>query len=115
MVESGMTWDQVGEAFGSKPSTIFTLLRRQDMSPDIAKRPQKEPKYADLIRRAVAIRNTKHKSWGMIAEEVDWPIGEPRSRYRRTSIRTACARYCKDFGLKLWMGQPIKRFLRKHH
>ena len=98
---------------GAKPSTIFTLLRRQGMRPDITNRPPSEPKHAALIRKAVAIRNTEHKSWGIIAEEVGWPIGQPRSRYRRTSIRSSCARYCETFGLTLWQGQPKKRFYKQ--
>ena len=105
-----VTWTEVGEIMGAHPSTIMTLLRRQGMKPDITKRPLPEPKHADLLRKAIAIRNTEHKSWGIIAEEVGWPIGEPRSRYRRTSIRSSCARYCETFRLTLWQGQPKKRF-----
>ena len=64
-----MTWTEVGKVMGAHPSTIMTLLRRQGMNPDISKRPPPEPKHASLIRRAIAIRNTEHKSWGIIAEK----------------------------------------------
>jgi hypothetical protein len=107
-----MTWTEVGKVMGAHPSTIMTLLRRQGMNPDISKRPPPEPKHADLLRKAIAIRNTEHKSWGIIAEEIDWPLGESRSRHRRTTLRASCARYCETFGLTLWMGNPKKRYHR---
>lgn len=107
-----MSWTEVGEVMDAHPSTIMTLLRRQGMKPDISKRPPPEPKHAPIIRRAIAIRNTEHKSWGIIAEEVEWPLGEPRSRHRRTSLRSYCARYCKTFGLNLWEGNPKERYLK---
>ncbi len=105
-----MTWTEVGEVMGAHPSTIMTLLRRQGIRPDISKRPPPEPKHADLLRKAIAIRNTEQKSWGIIAEEIDWPLGASRSRHRRTSLRSSCARYCASFGLTLWHGQPKRRF-----
>jgi hypothetical protein len=107
-----VTWTEVGEIMGAHPSTIMTLLRRQGMKPDITKRPPPEPKHADLLRKAIAIRNTEHKSWGIIAEEIDWPLGASRSRHRRTSLRSSCARYCETFGLRLWEGQPEKRYFK---
>lgn len=105
-----VSWTEVGEIMGAHPSTIMTLLRRQGMKPDISKRPPPEPKHAALIRKAVAIRNTDHKSWGIIADEIGWPLGLIRSRHRRTSLRSSCARYCETFGLTLWQGQPKQRF-----
>ena len=107
-----MTWTEVGVIMGAHPSTIMTLLRRQGMRPDITKRPPPEPRHADVLRKAIAIRNTEHKSWGIIAEEIDWPLGAPRSRHRSTSLRSSCARYCKAFGLNLWEGPPKQRYFK---
>lgn len=110
LVESGKTWKEAGEALGAHPTTLRNLVKRQGMSPDLSKRSRKPMKYESLIIKAISLRNTTHRSWGMIAVEIEWPLGEHRSVNQATSLRTYCGRYAKRAELDVWRGNPSERY-----
>lgn len=110
LVESGKTWAEAGKTLGANPSTLRHQLRKQGLRPDMSKRVRKPLKHESLLQRAVSLRNSKHKSWGLIAIEIDWPLGEPRSEHQRHSLRTYCTRFAKRCEIPLWSGNPEERF-----
>ena len=110
LVESGKTWAEAGEILGANPCTLRHQVRKQGLRPDMSKRPKKPMKHEHLLQRAVSIRNTEHKSWGMIAMEIGWPLGEPRSAHQRHTLQTYCRRFAERCRLTLWAGNPEERY-----
>ena len=110
LVESGKSWREAGKILGANPHTLRHQLRKQGFSPDMSKRPRKPMKHESLLQQAISLRNAKHKSWGVIAVEINWPIGEPRSKNQRQSLQIYCRRFAKRCRLTLWSGNPEERF-----
>lgn len=101
-VEGGRTWDEAAAPYGVSGHTARTLVRRHNIPYDLSKRPTPEHKRADLVLRAIALRNTEELSWPIITDRVGWP-GSPEG------LRQAAVRYCRAHGHTLRRGYPDQR------
>ena len=101
-VEGGQTWDQAARPYGVSGHTARTLVRRQGIPCDLGKRSTPEHRRADLVLRAIALRNTEGTSWALTAARVGWP---------RTpqALRVAAVRYCARHGGSVRAGYPDLR------
>ncbi len=99
---SGMTWGECGALVGVSAQAAQHALRWAGVTIEAGEvAPPKHPRQ-DLVRRAVAERNSTGDSWSELANRVGWTKTPG-------SLQSACAKYCKRHGLTLKVGRYGRR------